>query len=273
MSERIGIAGGGAIACGLACVAARARPGRAVGALGRTPADRASVEKLSSGAASVGAGNVCGHRPTSTALRDATFVVEAIAEDQDAKAGAARASSAARAGNGTMLATTTSSLSVAALAEATGRPERFVGLHVFNPCRRWSWSSSPSRRGPTRHARARPRAVRGARQDRGRGPRHAGLRRQPPAVPVPLRRRRLLEETGLEPAGDRRLHAARRRPPDGPARAARLRRARRRRSRSARSIGAEVPDARRRRWSPRARSAEGRARLLPTTTEPRAGNV
>jgi 3-hydroxyacyl-CoA dehydrogenase len=32
-----------------------------------------------------------------------------------------------------VLATTTSSLSVSALAEASGRPDRFGGLHVFNP--------------------------------------------------------------------------------------------------------------------------------------------
>ena len=32
-----------------------------------------------------------------------------------------------------ILATTTSSLSIAELAEASGRPDRFAGLHVFNP--------------------------------------------------------------------------------------------------------------------------------------------
>ena len=32
-----------------------------------------------------------------------------------------------------ILASTTSSLSVERLAEASGRPERFLGLHVFNP--------------------------------------------------------------------------------------------------------------------------------------------
>ena len=32
-----------------------------------------------------------------------------------------------------MLATTTSSLSVAELADASGRPDRFGALHVFNP--------------------------------------------------------------------------------------------------------------------------------------------
>jgi 3-hydroxyacyl-CoA dehydrogenase len=34
---------------------------------------------------------------------------------------------------GAVLGTTTSSLPVAALAESSGRPERFVGFHVFNP--------------------------------------------------------------------------------------------------------------------------------------------
>ena len=34
-------------------------------------------------------------------------------------------------GEGTILASNTSSLSVNALAEATGRPDRFVGLHFF----------------------------------------------------------------------------------------------------------------------------------------------
>jgi len=64
------------------------------------------------------------------ALAEATMVVEAIAEDLDAK----------RAlydgipdGGRTVLATTTSSLPIGELARASGRPERFVGLHVFNP--------------------------------------------------------------------------------------------------------------------------------------------
>ena len=37
------------------------------------------------------------------------------------------------AGPDAVFATTTSSLSIAELARATGHPERFVGLHVFNP--------------------------------------------------------------------------------------------------------------------------------------------
>jgi 3-hydroxybutyryl-CoA dehydrogenase len=69
------------------------------------------------------------------ALRESTFVVEAVVEDHEIKArllGELNAILAAEA----ILASTTSSLSVEQLALASGRPERFVGLHVFNPVTR-----------------------------------------------------------------------------------------------------------------------------------------
>jgi len=62
----------------------------------------------------------------------ASYLVEAIAEDHDLKAGLL-AQLAEHADPGAVLATTTSSLSVEALASETGAAERFVGLHVFNP--------------------------------------------------------------------------------------------------------------------------------------------
>jgi 3-hydroxyacyl-CoA dehydrogenase len=65
-------------------------------------------------------------------LADATFVVEAIVEDPGAKTELMR-ELAGTVGPDAILATTTSSLSVEQLAAASGRPERFVGLHVFNP--------------------------------------------------------------------------------------------------------------------------------------------
>ncbi len=129
MSERIGIAGGGAIACGLASVAAE--HGQVVLWARRPDAATARVEKLIEKRGGVGAGNVAVSSDLD-ALRDATFIVEAIVEHQDAKAALLRDLGGA-AGNGTILATTTSALSIAALAAATGRPDRFVGLHVFNP--------------------------------------------------------------------------------------------------------------------------------------------
>jgi 3-hydroxybutyryl-CoA dehydrogenase len=66
------------------------------------------------------------------ALSPSTFLVEAVVEDHEHKA-ALLGDLARRAGDGTVLATTTSSLSIEQLAAAAGRPESFVGLHVFNP--------------------------------------------------------------------------------------------------------------------------------------------
>jgi 3-hydroxyacyl-CoA dehydrogenase len=65
-------------------------------------------------------------------LSDASFVVEAIVEDPAAKR-SLMSELGASLGAGAILASTTSSLSIAELAEASGRPDRFVGLHVFNP--------------------------------------------------------------------------------------------------------------------------------------------
>jgi 3-hydroxybutyryl-CoA dehydrogenase len=126
MNERLGIVGGGTIACGLAAVAAQKGD---VVLWARTPDKaRAGVDKL------CGKLEIDPAKITITsdlqALADATVVVEAIAEDLEAKrelyAGLPDT-------DGALLATTTSSLPVGQLAEAAGRPGRFVGLHVFNP--------------------------------------------------------------------------------------------------------------------------------------------
>jgi 3-hydroxybutyryl-CoA dehydrogenase len=63
---------------------------------------------------------------------DADLVIEAVPEDAGLKvrvlAGAEDA-----VGEHTVLATNTSSLSIAGLADGLRRPERFVGMHFFNP--------------------------------------------------------------------------------------------------------------------------------------------
>jgi 3-hydroxybutyryl-CoA dehydrogenase len=129
VSERIGIAGGGAIASGLACVAAE--HGQVVLWARRPEAATQRVARLIERAGGVGDGNVTVSGDLSC-LDGATFVVEAITEEHDAKA-TLLADIARQADGETILATTTSALSVTRLAEASGRPERFVGLHVFNP--------------------------------------------------------------------------------------------------------------------------------------------
>jgi 3-hydroxybutyryl-CoA dehydrogenase len=132
VSERLAIAGSGAIACGLAAVAAT-RGEVAVFARSDGSCDKAEA-KIHSICEKLGThvnGNVRISRDPAV-LADATFVVEAIVEDPLAKAefwGKLNGHVAESA----VLATTTSSLSVSELAAASGHPDRFVALHVFNP--------------------------------------------------------------------------------------------------------------------------------------------
>ena len=134
MTERLGIAGSGAIACGLAATAARHADDVILWARSEASADRAraTVEKV--------CGRLSGavqatHVRVVTDLAElaaASYVVEAIAEVHDAKA-ALVADLARHVAEDAIMATTTSSLSVGALAAGSGRADRFAGLHVFNP--------------------------------------------------------------------------------------------------------------------------------------------
>lgn len=132
MSERLAVAGSGAIACGLAAVAATRG---AVTVFARSDAScekaTAKVHSICERLGTTVNGNVTVSRDPDV-LHDATFVVEAIVEDPDAKAAFWRGLNGHVAGDA-ILATTTSSLPVSDLARASGRPDRFVGLHVFNP--------------------------------------------------------------------------------------------------------------------------------------------
>ncbi|MHB8240827.1 MAG: 3-hydroxyacyl-CoA dehydrogenase family protein [Solirubrobacteraceae bacterium] len=133
MSKRLAVAGSGAIACGLAATAAHHGP---VLLLARSDSSaeraRATVEKT---LARLHAEVDPEHVEIVTdpqALAEATFVVEAVVEDHDVKAGLLGELNAILEPDA-ILASTTSSLSVEQLAQASGRPERFLGLHVFNP--------------------------------------------------------------------------------------------------------------------------------------------
>jgi 3-hydroxybutyryl-CoA dehydrogenase len=133
VSKRLAIAGSGAIACGLAATAAHHGPVLLL-ARSQSSADRAraTVEKTLS---RLGAEVDPEHVQIVTdpqALAQATFVVEAVVEDHDIKAALLGELDAILAPEA-ILASTTSSLSVERLAHASGRPERFLGLHVFNP--------------------------------------------------------------------------------------------------------------------------------------------
>jgi 3-hydroxybutyryl-CoA dehydrogenase len=136
VSKRLAIAGSGAIACGLAATAAHHGPVLLL-ARSETSADRAraTVEKtLSRLEAEVDPEHVQ-IVTDPRELADRTFVVEAVVEDHDVKAKLLGELNAI-VGEEAILASTTSSLSVEKLAQASGRPDRFLGLHVFNPVTR-----------------------------------------------------------------------------------------------------------------------------------------
>jgi 3-hydroxybutyryl-CoA dehydrogenase len=129
----LGIAGGGAIACGLAAVAARRWPVRlwvrSVEAADRAQARIARLAERMGEEAPVHPIRVCTELAE---LRDVPVVVEAIVEALDPKVellGQLRETLAPDA----LVATTTSSLSVAELGVLSGLGGRLVGLHVFNP--------------------------------------------------------------------------------------------------------------------------------------------
>jgi len=129
----LAVVGSGAIACGLAATAAHHGP---VQLLARSDSSaeraRATVEKT---LARLGAEIDPEHVEIVTdpgQLAGEEFVVEAVVEDHDIKAGLL-AELDAILGEDAILASTTSSLSIERLAQASGRPDRFLGLHVFNP--------------------------------------------------------------------------------------------------------------------------------------------
>jgi 3-hydroxybutyryl-CoA dehydrogenase len=137
LEERLGIAGSGVIACGLA--ASAAEHGEVLlWARSEESAQRAQAS-ISKNCAKLLGGEVDPDRVRVVtdldALAQATFLVEAVVEHHGSKAAVLSdlGELSRHAGAGAVLATTTSSLSIAELAQASGHPERFVGLHVFNP--------------------------------------------------------------------------------------------------------------------------------------------
>jgi 3-hydroxybutyryl-CoA dehydrogenase len=125
--EKVGIAGSGTIACGLAaCITGH---GGAVVMWGRSEDSVRRARKAL-------ARQKDGQRLTVTTDRDAlaaaTLVIEAVAEEPDLK-NKLLASLRGLLPDQALLATTTSSLKIEQLARASGDAAHFFGLHVFNP--------------------------------------------------------------------------------------------------------------------------------------------
>jgi 3-hydroxybutyryl-CoA dehydrogenase len=140
---RVGVAGSGTMAAGIAEVFARAGYSTTVAARTDTRAKTAlsAVEASMTGAvlrhelddAELDRAMArLSHAGDLAALGDCELVVEAVAEDVAVKQGVLT-ELGARTRPGTVLATTTSSLPLVRLAAATGRPESVLGMHFLNP--------------------------------------------------------------------------------------------------------------------------------------------
>jgi 3-hydroxybutyryl-CoA dehydrogenase len=139
----LGVVGCGAMGRGIAQIAAQAglavslldsRPGAAEEARTaiRTALDKLAAKgKLPAGDAEAAAGRLT-PRAGLSELAGCHVVVEAIVEDLEAKRALLRALEPV-VGEGCILATNTSSLSVTAMAAGLARPERVAGFHFFNP--------------------------------------------------------------------------------------------------------------------------------------------
>ncbi|HXE58196.1 MAG TPA: 3-hydroxyacyl-CoA dehydrogenase family protein [Gemmatimonadales bacterium] len=142
--RRVAVIGAGTMGHGIAQAAAMAgwetrltdsRPGavpQAIAAIGRNLEGAVTRGKLPPGARDEALGRITEAASIAEASRDADLVIEAVVEEMDAKRRVLRAAAGAAAG-GALVASNTSSLSIARLAEELPRPERFLGLHFFNP--------------------------------------------------------------------------------------------------------------------------------------------
>ncbi|MEV0008631.1 3-hydroxybutyryl-CoA dehydrogenase [Streptomyces sp. NPDC047973] len=139
----VGVAGSGTMASGIAEVFAKSGYGVVLAARSQEKADRAKARIAKSLERSVTKGRMTAEArdealaritPAGTldSFADVDLAVEAVAEDLDVKRELfATLDKVCR--PGAVLATTTSSLPVVAIARATARPEDVVGMHFFNP--------------------------------------------------------------------------------------------------------------------------------------------
>jgi 3-hydroxybutyryl-CoA dehydrogenase len=136
--ERVLVVGAGQMGAGIAQVMAAS--GRRVllhdtvpGAVEKGLAGMGkSLEKLAAKGAPHDPADVLARVEPVGELADADLMVEAVVEDTGVKQDIFRRADAAL-GPTAVLASNTSSIPIASLAEVTGRPDRVVGMHFFNP--------------------------------------------------------------------------------------------------------------------------------------------
>jgi 3-hydroxybutyryl-CoA dehydrogenase len=136
--ERVLVVGAGQMGAGIAQVLAAS--GRRVllhdaapGAVEKGLAGmRRSLEKLAAKGAPHDPAEVLARVEPVDGLADADLMVEAVVEDAAVKQDIFRGADLAL-GPEAVLASNTSSIPIASLADVTGRPDRVIGMHFFNP--------------------------------------------------------------------------------------------------------------------------------------------
>ena len=140
---RVGVVGGGLMGSGIAQVAAQAGIATTLRELTEPLVQRAranitrSLDKsIEKGKLTADARDAALSRLTTTTRLDdlaaCDVVIEAVVEDLDVKNALWRELNA-HCADDTVFASNTSSLTIAAMATASGRPDRLLGLHFFNP--------------------------------------------------------------------------------------------------------------------------------------------
>ncbi|MEU9505791.1 3-hydroxyacyl-CoA dehydrogenase family protein [Micromonospora sp. NPDC048170] len=142
MSDRFVVVGAGTMGLGIAYVAAgaghavelvevdRARGAAAVERLGELWDRAVARGKLSADRAATNRERVTLRAGLAEVAEEPAVVVEAVPERPELKRAVLRDAEALRPA---LLGSNTSSIPIAALAEGLARPERFLGLHFFNP--------------------------------------------------------------------------------------------------------------------------------------------
>ena len=141
--RRIGIIGAGTMGNGIAQVCAvaglhvtmvdvnDAAVQRGVATIAKSLDRLVAKEKLSAADKDAALGRITGSTDYAS-LKDAGLLIEAATENMELKLRILRQLDDL-AGEGTVIATNTSSISITQLAAVLKRPERFVGMHFFNP--------------------------------------------------------------------------------------------------------------------------------------------
>jgi len=105
---------------------------RAVASIGKSLDRGVELGKVPRDAADAALGRLRTFQHLAEAVAGADLVIEAVPEDMAVKAATFRQVAAA-APESALFASNTSALSITEMAAASGRPERFAGMHFFNP--------------------------------------------------------------------------------------------------------------------------------------------